>query len=77
MSSLETILDTLGGNKSVAHDLGCGVSAVCNWKTRGIPPGRKLDLLSLADAKAVKLTIAEIQAADAAIMHAKAERERG
>lgn len=62
--SLETILDALGGDTSVARELGCGVSAISNWKTRGIPPGRKFDLLALAERKIVRLTIAEIEAAN-------------
>lgn len=65
--SLETILDSLGGDKSVAEALGCRVSAISNWKTRGLPPGRKFDLLALAEQQDVKLTIAEIEAASVAI----------
>lgn len=65
--SLEHILSTLGGDTSVAKDLGCGVSAISNWKARGIPPGRKFDLLALAERKSIRLTIAEIEAANVAI----------
>lgn len=65
--SLETILDALGGDASVARELGCGVSAISNWKARGIPPGRKFDLLALAERKTVILTIAEIEAANTEI----------
>lgn len=75
--SLENILNILGGDTSVAKDLGCGVSAISNWKTRGIPPGRKFDLLALAEKKEVKLTIFEIETANAAIVQSAIERGRG
>lgn len=65
---LITILDHLGGDAAVAKDLNCGVSAISNWKVRGIPPGRKFDLLALSQAKGIHLTVADIEAADASIV---------
>lgn len=61
---LDTILENLGGDKSVAEKLGCGVSAISNWKVRGIPTGRKFDLLALAERAKVVLTITDVEAAD-------------
>ena len=61
--SLDNILERLGGDGAVAEDLGCVISAISNWKTRGLPPGRRFDLLALAERKGVPLTIAEIEAA--------------
>ncbi len=67
MTDLNTILDNLGGEASVAKSLGCGMSAISNWKARGIPKGRKLDLLDLADEKGVALLRSDLEAADRAI----------
>lgn len=64
---LDTILERLGGDASVAKKLGCGVSAISNWKVRGLPTGRKFDLLALAEKAKVALTIADVEAADRAI----------
>ena len=64
---LDTILDRLGGSDAVAKSLRCGQSAISNWKARGIPPGRKFDLLAMAERMEVALSIAEIEAANASI----------
>ena len=66
--TLDTILDELGGDATVAKTLGCGVSAISNWKARGIPRGRKFDLLALAERNGIVLTIADVEAASAAIV---------
>lgn len=59
---LDTILESLGGEASVAKSLGCGVSAISNWKVRGLPRGRKFDLLELAEQKGIPLSIADFKA---------------
>ena len=64
---LECILDALGGDAAVAQELRCGVSAISNWKARGIPSGRKFDLLALAGRLGKPITIADVEAAHVAI----------
>lgn len=61
---LDLIIDKLGGEASVARELRCGVSAISNWKARGIPPGRRFDLLALAERKRVELTIPDVEEAN-------------
>jgi hypothetical protein len=67
MTTIDTILESLGGEAAVARSLQLGVSAISNWKVRGIPPGRKYDLLALAERHEIALSIADIEAADRAI----------
>lgn len=69
---LETILERFGGDKSVAEKLSCGVSAISNWKVRGIPTGRKFDLLALAERAGLALAISDIEAVDRAIINKRA-----
>lgn len=64
---LDTILESLGGEASVAKSLGCGVSAISNWKVRGIPRGRQFDLLTLARRQDIALSIDDVEAAAQAI----------
>lgn len=66
--NLDSILDALGGDAAVARNLGCGVSAISNWKARGIPQGRKFDLLRLAQRNGQPLSIEEVEMANAAIV---------
>ena len=69
---LTTILDSLGGDAKVAEALNLkGASAISNWKARGLPPGRKFDLLALSEKRGIRLTIADIEKADAAIVRAR------
>lgn len=51
--TLDDILDALGGDANVAEQLGCGQSAVSNWKTRGLPKGRWVDLVVLGEKRKV------------------------
>lgn len=67
--SLDEILDALGGESAVATMLGCGPSSVSNWKTRGLPKGRWVDLVTLGAEKGVRpaITLEEVRQAAAAI----------
>lgn len=69
---LDTILDKLGGDTAVAAALGCGAPAISNWKVRGIPSGRKYDLLKLAIEQKKEITIEDIEEAHLAIKPEKA-----
>lgn len=62
MEQLDTILKHLGGDAFVAGELGCGVSALSNWKARGLPVGRRFDLIALGERIGKPLTIAEVNA---------------
>jgi hypothetical protein len=68
MTDLDTIIETLGGEAAVARSLGCGVSAISNWKARGIPGRRKFDLLKLAKRNGIVLSPEDLDAADQAIV---------
>lgn len=46
-----TIIDELGGTAAVAAGLGLDDSTVSKWRERGIPPGRWLALVGLAERK--------------------------
>lgn len=67
--SLDKILEDLGGEAPVADKLGCGQSAVSNWKKRGVPKGRWVDLVMLGEQQKVLpvITLDEIRAASASI----------
>lgn len=65
--TLDKIIKGLGGNAAVAAWCGVAVAAVSNWKTRGLPPGRQLDLFRMAKAKRNPLTLEQLAAADALI----------
>jgi transposase len=60
--TLNQIIEALGGEAEVAKALGCGLSAISNWKARGLPPGRQTQLLMLAKKRRVRLTLAQIVA---------------
>ena len=49
--------------------LGCGPSSVSNWKSRGLPKGRWVDLVTLGAERGVRppITLAEVRRAAAAI----------
>jgi DNA-binding transcriptional regulator YdaS (Cro superfamily) len=67
--SLDEILDVLGGESAVATMLGCGPSSVSNWKSRGLPKGRWVDLVTLGAERGVRppITLSEVRQAAAAI----------
>jgi len=67
--SLDKILEDLGGEAPVADKLGCGQSAVSNWKKRGVPKGRWVDLVMLGAQQQVEpaITLEEVRAASASI----------
>ncbi len=67
--SLDEILDALGGESAVATMLGCGPSSVSNWKSRGLPKGRWVDLVTLGRERGVRppISLDEVRQAAAAI----------
>jgi len=70
--SLDKILEDLGGEAPVAEKLGCGQSAISNWKARGVPKGRWVDLVMLGAQQGVEpaITLDEVRAASVAITEA-------
>lgn len=66
--TLDQLLDLLGGDATVAKDLGCGQPAISNWKARGVPKGRWVDLVMLGAAKRIDppITLEEVQNASGA-----------
>lgn len=69
--TLDDIIDDLGGEIYVATECDCGVAAISNWKRRGLPRGRWIDLIKLAGRVGKVLTLDEIEAADAQIARAE------
>jgi hypothetical protein len=71
--SLDEILDALGGESAVAVQLGCGPSSVSNWKARGLPKVRWVDLVTLGAERGVRppITLSEVRRAAAAIEDAR------
>ena len=66
--TLDEILNVLGGESAVATLLGCGPSSVSNWKTRGLPKGRWVDLVTLGAQRGVRppITLNEVRHASEA-----------
>jgi len=64
---LNAILDDLGGDAAVAAYLRVGQPAISNWKARGVPKGRWVDLIGMAGTLGKELTIEEVRAASALI----------
>lgn len=66
--SLDEILDLLGGDASVARAIGCGQPAISNWKARGVPKGRWVDLVMLGAEKKIEppVTLEEVRKASSA-----------
>jgi hypothetical protein len=77
--SLSKILDELGGESAVAGLLGCGPSSVSNWKARGVPKGRWVDLVMLGAEKNIKppVTLEEVRAASKVIEDAASRATSG
>ena len=73
--SLDEILAVLGGESAVAGMLGCGPSSVSNWKSRGLPKGRWVDLVTLGRERGVRpaITLDEVRQASRAIEDARKE----
>jgi hypothetical protein len=67
--SLDQIIDDLGGEGAVAERLGCGRSAISNWKVRGLPKGRWIDLVDMAAGMnlTVPITLEDVRRASEAI----------
>lgn len=72
--SLNDILEALGGETPVAEKLGCGPSAISNWKMRGVPKGRWVDLVMLGAEQEVRppITLDEVRQASSVITEAAA-----
>lgn len=51
------VIDQLGGPVRVARDLGCRPSVVFNWKARGVPRARQLDIWAYAARRGVDLCL--------------------
>lgn len=64
---LDDILERLGGDGEVAAFMRITAPAISNWKSRGIPKGRWVDLIRMAEAKAVPLELSDVEAAHLAI----------
>jgi DNA-binding transcriptional regulator YdaS (Cro superfamily) len=73
--SLDEILDSLGGESAVATMLGCGPSSVSNWKSRGLPKGRWVDLVTLGAERGVRppISLDEVRRAAVAIESVRQE----
>ena len=60
------IIEALGDTLEVSQTLSIGLPAVSNWKARGIPASRMLDLYEMAQRKGLKkITIKVLRAASA------------
>jgi hypothetical protein len=53
--TLPELIELLGGEAAVAAECGCSLAAVCNWKARGLPKGRCLDLGLMAKRRGLRL----------------------
>lgn len=71
--TLDQIIDALGGTDEVAAECDCGPPALSNWKARGIPKARWVDLVTMAKRKGVKLSLDDVAAAHQEIQ--KAQRD--
>jgi DNA-binding transcriptional regulator YdaS (Cro superfamily) len=73
--SLDQLISALGGETAVADKLGVGPSAVSNWKARGLPKSRWVDLVMLGREVGVRpvITLDEVRQAAAAIDNAWSE----
>jgi hypothetical protein len=58
--TLDQVITLLGGEEAVRRACKCGGSAVSNWRSRGLPPGRKYELLLLAKRLGVRLTAEQL-----------------
>jgi hypothetical protein len=58
--TLDQVITMLGGEAAVQAHCKCGASAVSNWRSRGLPPGRKFDLLLLARQRGVRLSAEQL-----------------
>lgn len=67
--TLDKILDALGGESAVAKSLAVFPSSVSNWKQRGVPKGRWVDLVMLGARQDIDppITLDEVRAASAVI----------
>jgi DNA-binding transcriptional regulator YdaS (Cro superfamily) len=76
--SLDEILNVLGGESAVANLLRCGPPSVSNWKARGLPKGRWVDLVMLGAEKGIRppITLDEVRQASRAIEDARAKRKQ-
>ena len=64
---LDAIINARGGTEEVATECDCGAPALSNWKSRGIPKARWVDLVRMANRKGVALSIDDVAAADTEI----------
>ena len=65
MQTIPDIIDGLGGPSALARDLGHPIATVTAWKHRGrIPDCYWDDLIAVAKARRIKLTLESIMAAN-------------
>ena len=57
---LDRIIHLLGGEAAVAAACGCGAPAISNWKKRGLPKSRWVDLVALAQRLGKMLTLEQV-----------------
>lgn len=58
--SLDEIIEVLGGDAAVARLCGCAQSAVSQWRSRGLPPRRCIELARLARSQGVHLCLDDL-----------------
>lgn len=66
--NLDEIILLFGGESALASALGCGPSTISNWKQRGVPKGRWVDLVELAALRGARLSIEQVRSAHEAIV---------
>lgn len=68
--SLNELIEELGGEGAVADRLGCGRSAISNWKIRGVPKGRWVDLVDMGAEKSLAqpITLNDVRRANEIIV---------
>lgn len=58
--TLDALIELLGGDAAVARLCRCQQSAVSNWRRRGLPPRRAIQLLRAAERKGVAVCLKDI-----------------
>jgi hypothetical protein len=58
--SLDKLIELLGGDQAVARLCKIGPSAVSNWRQRGLPSSRGLQLLAAASRRGIPLAVGDL-----------------